>query len=245
MRWRSPRIPPSAEPSVTPDAGASTEPSTEPGAQPTKAPGTEPGNPGASAAPQETTGKALAKGTVFTAGKLKYKVTGDVPGKVTEAVQGPKSKKAKSLTIPAAVIVLFCCMVLTFLGCYPCDSAIRAEAGFYRLYYEEPVMIIGVGRRSAGQQSPKVEITAYSGTDTEIVIPGIIDGNEVKSIGRGAFKGNPDITHVTIAEGITSIGYDAFSGCEKLAAVSIPSTVINWNDTSSNNYDSRAFENLP
>lgn len=50
---------------------------------------------------QENT--ALKKGAVFTAGKLKYKVTNAAKGKLAVAVQAPKSKKVKSLTIPATV----------------------------------------------------------------------------------------------------------------------------------------------
>ncbi len=124
------------------------------------------------------------------------------------------------------------------------SGIVDGEKGFsYRLYYADDARAAASGRRGAGVQEPLAEITAYSGTETEITIPGVIDGKEVKSIGTGAFKGNTDITRVTIAEGITSIGYEAFSGCENLTAVSIPSTVTNWNDKASNNYESKAFEN--
>ena len=123
------------------------------------------------------------------------------------------------------------------------SDTVYGENGFsYRLYYENDTKAASVGKRRAGVQEPLAEITAYSGTDTEITIPGIIDGNEVKSIGNGAFKDNAEITRVTIAEGITSIGYEAFSGCTNLAAVSIPSTITNWNDSSLNSYDSSAFK---
>jgi len=117
------------------------------------------------------------------------------------------------------------------------------EKGFsYRLRYGDAAGADATGRRRAGGQEPWAEITAYSGAGTEITIPGTIDGKEVKSIGKGAFKGNMDITRVTIAEGITSIGHEAFSGCGNLEAVSIPSTIASWDDAYGNGYDSRAFE---
>lgn len=168
-------------------------------------------------------------------------------------IKDRKKRNIRKRTYSPRIALFLCCsLVFTVPGCNLQGIAVQAETGriahaeegfSYRLYYEPAVSTTGSGRRGAGEQSLKAEITAYSGTDTEITIPGIIDGKEVKSIGRGAFKGNAEITRVTIAEGITSIGYEAFSGCENLAAVSIPSTVASWSDTSGNNYESLAFQN--
>ena len=92
-----PSAKPSAEPSAEPSVRPSTAPTKDPGAEPTKKPGG-----GTDMLPQGQ-GKILAKGTVFTAGKLRYKVTNAIDGKAAVAVQGAKSKKAKSLAIPATV----------------------------------------------------------------------------------------------------------------------------------------------
>ena len=99
-----PGIEPSAAPSIVPSVIPSTAPTKNPGGsqgtQPTKNPGT-----GTTAKPQDGgagTTNGLTKGTVFTVGKLKYKVTA-TGQKNTVAVQAPKSKKAKALTIPASV----------------------------------------------------------------------------------------------------------------------------------------------
>ena len=96
----------------------------------------------------------------------------------------------------------------------------------------------------------KVEIVGYMGADvapvadtdtgTDLVIPGILDGKEVTSIGKEAFKGNKTITSVTILEGITSIGYAAFQNCTKLVKVSIPSTITEWPEEGSE-YENNAF----
>lgn len=98
---------PSTEPSAEPSQKPTAKPSVQPSATPTKDPGADPGKkPDASQEPGNQTGSqgnTLAKGTTFTAGKLKYKVTGTAQGKTTVAVQAPKSKKTKSLTVPASV----------------------------------------------------------------------------------------------------------------------------------------------
>lgn len=85
---------------VVSDTTPNTEPTTSPSAEPDSSP---------SAAPSENSenkdvqNEVLTKGTVFTAGKLTYKVTNATDGKLAAAVQGPKNKTAKSLTIPVAV----------------------------------------------------------------------------------------------------------------------------------------------
>ncbi len=72
----------------------------------------------------------------------------------------------------------------------------------------------------------KIVITGYSGTDSDLVIPSVLDGHEVVSIGESAFANSETLTHVTIPSGVTSIGPKAFSCCEKLSGVSIPNSVV-------------------
>lgn len=69
------------------------------------------------------------------------------------------------------------------------------------------------------------QITGYSGTETNLKIPSMIDGYTITSIGNNAFQENATITHVTIPEGITSIGRYAFYKCEALERVVIPDGV--------------------
>lgn len=88
----------------------------------------------------------------------------------------------------------------------------------------------------------KARITGYTGTDTDLLIPAKVGEYQVGSIGDGAFQENSDITSVTIAEGVTSIGYQAFLGCTKLARVTIPASITNWENTQANKYINSAFE---
>ena len=62
-----------------------------------------------------------------------------------------------------------------------------------------------------------------------LAIPSTIGGKPVTSI-SGAF-GCSGLTSVTIPDGVTSIGSDAFSGCSGLMSVTIPNSVRsigNW-----------------
>lgn len=61
-----------------------------------------------------------------------------------------------------------------------------------------------------------VGITAYEGTDKDVVIPAEIDGKPVVSV--AGFSGT-DITSVTIPAGVTALLFDAFSECTKLVNV--------------------------
>lgn len=64
------------------------------------------------------------------------------------------------------------------------------------------------------------EITVYTGSDTEIVIPSEIEGKAVTSIGRYAFSDCKGLTSVTIPDSVTSID-SAFSDCDGLTSVTI------------------------
>ncbi len=68
-------------------------------------------------------------------------------------------------------------------------------------------------------------ITGYTGTDTEVIVPIIIGGENIIKIGDNVFKGNTSITSVIIPKGITSIGINAFWGCSSLVNVTIPEGV--------------------
>ena len=65
----------------------------------------------------------------------------------------------------------------------------------------------------------------------EIVLPESISykGNiyNVTSIGEDAFEGCDALTSITIPEGVTSIGYSAFNKCSSLTSITIPDSVIN------------------
>lgn len=67
-----------------------------------------------------------------------------------------------------------------------------------------------------------VEITKYNGSDTELVIPEIIDGKSVTVIGERSFYGCDSLTKVNFPDSVTTIGYMAFGRCYNLLNVDIP-----------------------
>jgi hypothetical protein len=79
--------------------------------------------------------------------------------------------------------------------------------------------------------SGQARITGYSGKDSSLIIPYIIDNKLVTAIGTNAFKncngtnGKPEITKVLIPDSINTIESEAFSGCTKLISVNIPASV--------------------
>jgi hypothetical protein len=74
-------------------------------------------------------------------------------------------------------------------------------------------------------------IIKYIGAVSAVNIPATIQGFPVREIGAEAFKGNNAIISVVIPEGVTVIQgsenpyVGAFKGCEKLAQVTLPSTL--------------------
>lgn len=64
-----------------------------------------------------------------------------------------------------------------------------------------------------------VEITAYQGTDANVVVPSVIDGKTVVGIAEGAFKEKEQITSVTLPANISTVPEYAFAECPALKNV--------------------------
>ena len=63
-------------------------------------------------------------------------------------------------------------------------------------------------------------LIGYTGTDTEVSVPGYFNGGCVTKVASTAFSGNTDITSVSFSKYVTTIGENAFEGCTSLASVS-------------------------
>lgn len=70
-----------------------------------------------------------------------------------------------------------------------------------------------------------VRIIGYEGTDSVLSIPAAIEGKWVASVGGKGFRGNKNITEITIGEGIEELDPYAFSACKNLKKVVIPSSM--------------------
>ena len=71
----------------------------------------------------------------------------------------------------------------------------------------------------------QISIAKYTGSKSELVIPAVVNGQPVTSIGNSAFRDCTGLTSVTIPNSVTSIGDDAFWACTGLTSVTIPNSV--------------------
>ena len=72
-----------------------------------------------------------------------------------------------------------------------------------------------------------VEITDYIDYSGELIIPSIIEGYPVTSIGDYAFSNCTSLTSVIIPDNVTNIGNYAFNGCSSLTSVNMPDSITN------------------
>ncbi len=68
-------------------------------------------------------------------------------------------------------------------------------------------------------------ITAWNGSSSDVVVPGVIDGYSVTAIGNHAFDSETVIASITIPETVEMIGDRAFWGCTAIGEITIPAAV--------------------
>ena len=69
------------------------------------------------------------------------------------------------------------------------------------------------------------EITGYTGNPVNLIIPSVINGHRITSIGWRAFRDCSSLTSITIPNSVTSIGDYAFAGCSSLTSITIPNSI--------------------
>ena len=93
---------------------------------------------------------------------------------------------------------LFCCVM--------CVPAAAEESERYPCGDYEYVLL----------ENGSAEIAGYTGEDTEITIPGILDGYSVASIGDKAFYYCDSLTSISLPDSVESIGEKVFQGCNDI-----------------------------
>ena len=68
-------------------------------------------------------------------------------------------------------------------------------------------------------------ITGYTGTDTQLVIPSVIDGYTVTAIADNAFSSHTELESVIVSNGIEKLGWFAFQGCNKLSELTVSASI--------------------
>lgn len=95
------------------------------------------------------------------------------------------------------------------------------------LKYEGPFSEWSGGLTNSYEDETKVALTSkltvkgYVGKTSDLVIPASIEGTNVTSIAEDAFYNNTTITSVSIPDYVTSIGAQAFQGCDSLKSFSV------------------------
>ena len=96
------------------------------------------------------------------------------------------------------------------------DFTISANAGVALNYGDFKYIVLN---------DETVEISKYTGKNEDVIIPNIIDGKKVTSIGGYAFEDCTSLTSITIPNSVTSIGNGAFDSCTSLTSITIPNSV--------------------
>ena len=65
------------------------------------------------------------------------------------------------------------------------------------------------------------EITDYKGELETLVVPDMLDGHKVTSIGDGAFSKRASLTSITIPDSVSHLGANAFRRCRKLTVIRV------------------------
>ncbi len=128
--------------------------------------------------------------------------------------EGDTRHELKILLAAAVVSVL---AAVTAAGLAPAES-VAGEADGQQVYicgdYSYTVKADGTA-----------EITGYSGSGTDITVPGELDGHAVTGIDRQAFRAKNNIVSATLAEGMTDVGAGAFRQCKKLVCIKLPDSL--------------------
>jgi hypothetical protein len=90
-----------------------------------------------------------------------------------------------------------------------------------------------------------IEITGYVGHGWDLIIPSILNGLPVTSIGAGAFHNHTSITHVIIPNTVTSIGMGAFMDCYDILDVIMPDSVTTIGDEAFSGCSKLSIVTLP
>ncbi len=86
------------------------------------------------------------------------------------------------------------------------------------------------GWKYVSDQTQNTLVAGYAGSNTEVMLPSLINGLPVTGIAPKAFLNNTSLASATIPDSVNSIGYGAFWNCTGLTNVMIGNGVTNIGD---------------
>lgn len=153
------------------------------------------------------------KGDVVSDDKASAKVEIADETKKEVEYQSPADKKAKTVTIPATVVIGGEIYKVTKID----DNAFKNNKTVTKVTVGSNIKTIGKN--------------AFSGATK---LKSIIVGKNVTEIGANAFKGCSSLTSISVPSKTTKIGPNAFGGCKKLKTITIKSTKLTAKTVSKN-----------
>ena len=90
-----------------------------------------------------------------------------------------------------------------------------------------------------------VEISQYTGSASELIIPSTLGGRTVTSIRYKAFENCVTLTSITIPDSVTNIGGAAFYNCSRLTSITIPDGVTSIGDNAFEDCESLTSITIP
>ena len=82
-------------------------------------------------------------------------------------------------------------------------------------------------------------------TDKDVIIPAVIDGMNVTSIKGSAFSSCDSLTSISLPSSVTTVGDGAFNGCDSLTSISLPSGVTSIGSSAFYGCDSLTSISIP
>lgn len=103
-------------------------------------------------------------------------------------------------------------------------SFIKIEDGVKYIVYNT----ISPHEKLDGTKISKYEVWAdkYVGDSEKVVVKGVIDGYQVKSVTNYFARGNKNITEIVFEDGIEYIGLQVVDRCDNLEKITLPETLI-------------------
>ncbi|MBQ7788373.1 MAG: leucine-rich repeat protein [Clostridia bacterium] len=162
-----------------------------------------------------------------------------------------------SITIPNSVTsientaFLYCYKLIEVYNLSSLDISDYGNAGYYAkvihtsLENESIIHTTQDGYVFAVVSGNEIYLVDYIGNETELTLPECYNGNNYEIYWYAFYKRN-DITKVIIPSGVTSIGYEAFSGCDSLTSITIGNSVTSigyWAFYNCSSLTSVIFEN--